>query len=124
MKKEVDVKELFKKLAEDIDLKQLIIDTYFDGFDNQEDYEKYGDAFVKISTDSKVCSWKCWGSTCRRKIDEKYDNFCSTHIQYRCRECGQQSTHGCSHYWGPGVCGTPYCDAHSKGKCLSCGNER
>jgi len=41
-------KEEWRKALMGLDLRQILCDTFMDGFDTYEDYEKYGDAFVPL----------------------------------------------------------------------------
>ena len=43
-----EVKKFWDDRFSKIDLKQMIKDTYFGGFDNYEDYVKYGDLFIYL----------------------------------------------------------------------------
>ena len=40
--------DFFDEAMDKIDLKQLIRDTFLDGFDTVQDYERYGDMFIKV----------------------------------------------------------------------------
>ena len=46
--KDSKAEKIFKKLIKSFDLKEELTKLVYQGFDNFEDYEKYGDDFVKI----------------------------------------------------------------------------
>lgn len=48
MAKDDEVKQVIREMLGRISIEQLMKDVFFDGYDNFEDYRKYGDSFVAI----------------------------------------------------------------------------
>ena len=47
-----EIEQAFEEMINKIDLEKELRFIFFGGFETYEDYEKYGDSFIEIATDS------------------------------------------------------------------------